>query len=305
MNKPQARAVMMSEGWTAYLERFCGGAGSKRPGPCPKGVHNAHIASGARLNAAKHNLGRAQARHEQHGTEATSLALSRARLLHTAQQRAHAVATKQAQAAGAKPPIAAGHLPKAKRASRALLTPEKRKEIRAKLAATNLNKKTNDSKTDLTTTAKNDTIPPVATKPEPEAKKVETTKIGLEPAARSKDANQWLNDMELPAGVLQTKPTNLIGERIHLDDGSSFVIAPDGAVWKFWPGAGPKDEQVVDMDGVKGRAVRSESTDGHRNHLRELASKAPKPPKQKPAKGNSGYRGNAHPESIPGMGKDD
>ncbi len=178
-------------------EKFCGGKGSKRPGPCPEGDHNAHVVSGAHLNAAKSTLAKAQAAHTRSNTSASGLALSRARIKHRAAVAAHAQATKKAQDAGNK---TAGHayLPLAKRASRANLTPEKRREVLAKLAKSNFGKKSSDnSKKYLTPTGDSSKIPPVATKTEPETK--------MDAASKQAGAEYALRDDGPVHGFIGTK----------------------------------------------------------------------------------------------------
>ena len=84
-SKPNDRALY------AELVKFCGGKGSKRPGPCPTAAHNVHIGHQAQLAGATARLDAAQAKHARHGTEATSKAL-------TAAQDEHKAATARAEA---------------------------------------------------------------------------------------------------------------------------------------------------------------------------------------------------------------
>jgi hypothetical protein len=73
---------MELDGFSGKLRRFCGGKGSKRPGPCPSRSGAEHITARAHANAAAHRLGRAEKAHARHGTQTTAQALEAARAEH-------------------------------------------------------------------------------------------------------------------------------------------------------------------------------------------------------------------------------
>jgi hypothetical protein len=85
----------------AELERFCGGKGSRRPGPCPKGRAAAHLTNRAHANAAeavaarrKADLKRAEATHGKQKEGTAAHARSAARL--AAAKAAHETAAAKA-----------------------------------------------------------------------------------------------------------------------------------------------------------------------------------------------------------------
>jgi len=80
----------------AFVEEFCGGKGSKVPGPC--GKHD-HKTLRAHANAAEHRLAQAQARHDRKPTEATAAALDKAQQEH-ANLDSQATAAEDAHSAG-------------------------------------------------------------------------------------------------------------------------------------------------------------------------------------------------------------
>ncbi len=86
------KGVSFSEGcW----EAFCGGKGSGRPGPCPKGKDKQHIVARAHAAAAAYKLWKASQAHSNRGTAATAKALAAAHEEHATKQAAAQAAEGQ------------------------------------------------------------------------------------------------------------------------------------------------------------------------------------------------------------------
>ncbi len=109
-----ARAVVLAASGLlaeefSEVDEMCGGKGSKRPGPCPKGDHKAHIVATAHHNALKAARARfkgLKARHAKSPTAFKAGKLAAAGAKVAAAKDAHAAATARAkEVGGKKPPV--------------------------------------------------------------------------------------------------------------------------------------------------------------------------------------------------------